>query len=87
MLPRLKITDLLLEVDRWTHFTRHFSHLKTDEPSKDPALLLTAILADAINLGLVKMAEACPGTSLAKLSWLVAWHIEMKPTVRHSPNS
>ena len=75
MLPRLKITDLLLEVDRWTHFTRHFSHLKTDEPSKDPALLLTAILADAINLGLVKMAEACPGTSLAKLSWLVAWHI------------
>jgi hypothetical protein len=34
MLPRLKITDLLLEVDRWTHFTRHFSHLKTDEPSK-----------------------------------------------------
>ena len=21
------------------------------------------------------MAEACPGTSLAKLSWLVAWHI------------
>jgi TnpA family transposase len=38
-------------------------------------MLLTAILADAINLGLVKMAEACPGTSLAKLSWLVAWHI------------
>ena len=21
------------------------------------------------------MAEACPGTSLAKLAWLVAWHI------------
>jgi TnpA family transposase len=37
--------------------------------------LVTAILADAINLGLVKMAEACPGTSLAKLAWLVAWHI------------
>jgi TnpA family transposase len=75
MLPRLKITDLLLEVDRWTNFTRHFSHLKTNEPVKDRALLLTAILADAINLGLVKMAEACPGKSLAKLAWLVAWHI------------
>jgi hypothetical protein len=74
MLPRLRITDLLLEVDRWTNFTRHFSHLKTNEASKDRALLLTAILADAINLGLVKMAEACPGTSLAKLAWLVAWH-------------
>jgi len=42
---------------------------------KDPALLLTAILADATNLGLGKMAESCPGTSPAKLSWLVAWHI------------
>ena len=59
--PGSKITDLLLEVDRWTNFTRHFSHLKTNEPVKDRALLLTAILADAINLGLVKMAEACPG--------------------------
>ena len=38
-------------------------------------LLLTAILADAFNLGLEKMAEACPGTSRAKLAWLVAWHI------------
>jgi len=37
--------------------------------------LLTVILADAINLGLHKMAEACPGTSIAKLSWLSAWHI------------
>jgi TnpA family transposase len=38
-------------------------------------LLLTAILADAINLGLTKMAEACPGTTYAKLAWLQAWHI------------
>jgi hypothetical protein len=75
MLPHVKVTDLLMEVDRWTGFTRHFVHLKTDEPAKDSALLLTAILADATNLGLGKMAESCPGTSLAKLSWLVAWHI------------
>jgi TnpA family transposase len=75
MLPHVKITDLLMEVDRWTGFTRHFAHLKTNDPVKDPSLLLTAILADATNLGLGKMAESCPGTSLAKLSWLVAWHI------------
>jgi hypothetical protein len=75
MLPHVKITDLLMEVDRWTGFTRHFVHLKTLDPAKDPILLLTAILADATNLGLGKMAESCPGTSLAKLSWLVAWHI------------
>jgi hypothetical protein len=29
-------------------------------------------LADGINLGLTKMAEACPGTSFAKLSWLAS---------------
>ena len=75
LLPHVKITDPLLEVDRWTRFTDDFTHLKKVEPAKDRALLLTVILADAINLGLNKMAEACPGTSIAKLSWLSAWHI------------
>jgi TnpA family transposase len=75
MLPRVKITDVLLEVDHRTGFTRRFTHLKTGEPARDRALLLTALLADAINLGLAKMAEASPGTSLSRLSWLVAWHI------------
>ena len=74
-LPHVKITDLLLEVDRWTNFSRHFTHLKSGKTPKEPALLLTAVLADGINLGLTKMAEACPGTSLSKLSWLSAWHI------------
>jgi TnpA family transposase len=53
--------------------------LKSGEPAKDPTLLLTAILADATNMGLAKMAESCPGTSLSKLSWLVAWHIRDEP--------
>ena len=74
-LPHLKVTDLLLEVDHWTNFTNHFTHLKNNEPAKDRSLLLAVIFADAINLGLNKMPEACPGTSIAKLSWLSAWHI------------
>ena len=74
-LPRIKVTELLMDVDDWTGFTRHFVHLKDGEPAKDRALLLTAILADAINLGLAKMAESCPGTTYAKLSWMQAWHI------------
>ncbi len=74
-LPHLKITELLLEVDNWTGFTRHFKHLKSGAAAEDRHLLLTAILADAINLGLSKMAESCPGTTYAKLTWLQAWHI------------
>jgi len=31
MLPHVKITDLLMEVDRWTALTRHFTHLRTKE--------------------------------------------------------
>ena len=74
-LPHVKITELLLEVDEWTGFTQHFTHLKSGDLAKDKPLLLSAILADAINLGLTKMAESCPGTTAAKLSWLQAWHI------------
>jgi TnpA family transposase len=75
LLPHLKITELLLEVDRWTGFTQHFKHLKSGDSAEDQHLLLTTILADAINLGLSKMAESCPGTTYAKLTWLQAWHI------------
>jgi hypothetical protein len=75
LLPHIKITDLLLEVDRWTGFSKHFTHLKTGEPAKDHVLLLTAILADGINLGISKMAEACPGTTARKLDWLASLHI------------
>ena len=75
MLPRIKITDLLLEVISWIDFPQQFTHLKSGEPAKDKTLLLTAILGDAFNLGLEKMAEACPGVTASKLSYLVAWHV------------
>ena len=75
LLPHVKLTELLMEVNEWTGFTRHFEHLKTGEAAPDKALLLTAILADGINLGLTMMAESCPGTTYARLSWLQAWHV------------
>jgi TnpA family transposase len=75
LLPHIKITELLMEVDEWTGFTRHFTHIKNGEAAKDKTLLLTAVLADGINLGLAKMGEACPGATYAKLSWLQAWYI------------
>jgi hypothetical protein len=75
LLPHIKITDLLLEVDRWTGFSQHFTHLKTGQPCEDPTLLLTAILAEAINLSIAKMAEACPGTTARKLDWLASLYV------------
>jgi TnpA family transposase len=75
LLPHVKITELLAEVDGWTNFSRHFTHLKNNKNAEDTRLLLTVILADGINLGLSKMAESCPGSTYSKLSWLQAWHI------------
>jgi TnpA family transposase len=75
LLPHVKITELLQEVDTWTGFTEHFTHLKTGEPAKDKTLLMTTVLADGINLGLTKMSESCPGTTYTKLAWLQAWHL------------
>jgi len=75
LLPHVKITDLLMEVDVWSNFTGHFTHLKSGEQASDKTMLLTTILADAINLGLSKMAESSPATTYARLSWLQAWYI------------
>lgn len=75
LLPHLKITELLVEVEQWTGFSRHFTQLKTGAGVKDKALLLTTILADGINLGLTKMAESRPGTTYAILARPQAWHI------------
>jgi TnpA family transposase len=75
LLPHIKITDLLTEVDGWCDFGRHFAHLRSGDAVSDRMLLLTAILADGINLGLSRMAEACPGMSLSTLSRIATWHI------------
>ncbi|HEX6290940.1 MAG TPA: Tn3 family transposase [Herpetosiphonaceae bacterium] len=73
--PWVKITDLLVEIDRITQFSRHFTHLHTGVVTKDKGGLFAAILADATNLGLSKMANACPGMSYQSLSWITDWYV------------
>ena len=57
-MPDARITDLLLEVDDATRFTEAFTHLRTGSPCRDRIGLLNVLLAEGINLGLRKMAEA-----------------------------
>jgi TnpA family transposase len=75
MLPRVRVTDLLSEVARWTLFTDCFTHLRTGEIAANPHVLMTGILADGLNLGLTRMAEACSVASLGQLAWTADWHI------------
>ena len=41
----------------------------------DPRVVLTAVLADATNLGLTRMAEACDVASYHHLAWTAGWHL------------
>jgi TnpA family transposase len=67
----VKITDLLVEVDRWTNFTSHFTTLRHGTPPKDKEALFAALLAEATNLGEVKIAEATPGMTYGRISGVI----------------
>jgi TnpA family transposase len=75
MLPRVRITDLLVEVAAWSGFADRFVHARSGEPASDPSALMGAILADATNLGLGRMAESSRGLTLARLRWTAEWHV------------
>jgi hypothetical protein len=75
MLPRIRVTDLLAEVARWTLFPDCFTHLRTGEVAADRRVLMAGLLAEGLNLGLTRMAEACSIASLGQLAWTSDWHI------------
>ena len=69
MMPPARITELLHEVNRVTDFASAFTNLRTGERCDDVNALLAAILADATNLGLGRMAAASHGVTRDKLIW------------------
>jgi len=69
MLPRIRVTELLHEVARDTGFLGAFTNLRTGEPCPNENALLAAILADATNLGLARMAQASQGVTRDQLVW------------------
>ena len=75
MLPRIRVTDLLSEVAGWTSFTDCFTHLRSGGTVADPRVLMASLLADGLNLGLTRMAEAYTIASLGQLGWVADWHI------------
>lgn len=75
-LPDIRITDLMIEADAAIGFTDAFSHLRTGAPCTDRIGLLNVLLAEGLNLGLSKMAEATDSHDYFQLSRLSRWHVE-----------
>lgn len=75
-LPPARITDILLEVDNAIGFTEAFTHLRTGAPCEDRIGLLNVLLAEGLNLGLRKMAEASDTHDYWQLSRLARWFVE-----------
>lgn len=69
MMPRIRVTELLHEVARETGFMAAFTNLRTGEKCPNENALLAAILADATNLGLSRMAAASQGVTRDQLVW------------------
>jgi len=79
LLPRVELPELLMEVDRWTDFTRTLTHLTgRREPTAEhlaairPALF-AVLVAEATNLGFATMARAA-GLPEAQLARVYDWY-------------
>ena len=75
LMPRIRITELLWEVNARTGFLNAFNDVRSGRTHSNPAAILATILAGATNLGLERMANASTGVSHAQLSWANAWYL------------
>ena len=75
-LPHVELSELLLEVDTWRHFSDHFVHAAGADMLR-PALLpqlYASILAQAGNFGLEQMAHSTD-ISYRQLAWCTTWYL------------
>lgn len=76
-LPRVRIEDLLLEVDSWCHFTREFRPLGgyTSRSENLYATLLAALVAHGTNLGIATMGQSAEGITVDMLQHVSRWFL------------
>ncbi|WP_286829265.1 MULTISPECIES: Tn3 family transposase [Kordiimonas] len=75
MLPRIHITDLLAEVNGWLRFSDAFTHLRTQQPVRQTPAIQAAVLADATNMGMLRMAGASSNVSERQIAWARLFHM------------
>ncbi|KXI77774.1 transposase [Bacillus cereus] len=77
MLPRIKLTDLLMDVAHITGFHEQFTHAANNrKPDKEETIIImAALLGMGMNIGLSKMAEATPGLTYKQLANVSQWRM------------
>ncbi|WP_377863537.1 Tn3 family transposase [Bacillus sp. R86525] len=77
MLPRIKLTDLLMDVAYITGFHEQFTHASNNrKPDKEETIIIMAtLLGMGMNIGLSKMAEATPGLTYKQLANVSQWRM------------
>ncbi len=75
-LPQVELSELLIEVDTWTHFSDHFVHAAGADTLRPTLLphLYASIVAHACNFGLEQMAHSTD-ISYQQLAWCTTWYM------------
>lgn len=86
-LPRVDLTELFIEIDGLTNFSRHLEHIdgSTIQTEESRIYLYAAILAQACNLGLTRMAQIAD-LSHERLLWYTNWYLR-EDTLRAANNA
>jgi hypothetical protein len=76
-LPRLDITDLLIEVDHWTNFSRHLKHASmgvSSHTEQELTYLYASLLAQGGNFSLAQMSRSS-GLAHHRLVYMSTWFL------------
>ncbi len=74
-MPEARITDIMLDVAAEVGFTDAFTNFRTGAVCSDKLGLMNVPLAEGLNLGLRKMAEASNSHGYWQLQRISQWHI------------
>lgn len=85
-IPKIELPDLLIEVDGWTKFSQEIVHVSGSEkrPPELSANLYALLIAQACNLGIVRMSEIS-NLNLNQMLWTQTWFLR-EETLKNATN-
>ena len=77
MLPRVTLSEMLFEVNKWTGFVQDFTHMSSRQrpTKKDEPAIMAALSAMGLNIGLQKMSECSDDVTYTGLSTMANWRL------------